>query len=221
MARTKTREGTKASGRPSARQSILEAAVKMFEREGYQAASIDSIADAAAVSRRTIYHHFETKNDILVAATLEQAHLFLEELKRAVAPSDDFPAFVVDCLCFVIREAPRSRFFMLQMSRGVGAESATIYFNHADLMAEWVDYFREPYIVGLRNGQINPAIELRELLSWFGRIATSFLQYPVSGDGDHDLRATLDVFVGGALRYHARGRVNASAARPDREEDQS
>jgi AcrR family transcriptional regulator len=210
MGKAKAREGRKTSRRPSSRQAILEAAVKVFEREGYQAASIDLIADAAGVSRRTIYHHFETKNDILVAATLEQAHLFLEGLKGAVASSGDFPAFVVDCLCFVIRESPRSRFFMLQMARGVGTESATIYFNQPTLVAEWIDYFREPYIAALRKGQLNPAVELRDLLQWFGRIATSFLQYPPSGASDEDLRATLDVFVGGALRFDARGPRRAS-----------
>lgn len=192
-----------ARGRTSSRHAILEAAVSVFERDGYQSTSIDDIAEAAGVSRRTVYHHFKAKNDILVAATLEQAHLFLEELKRTVPPLDDFPSFVVESLCFVIRNAPASRFFMLQMARGVGMESATIYFKDKALMGEWMDHFREPYIEALRRGQINPAIELRELLTWFGRIATSFLQYPASGEGEP--RAMLETFVAGALRYRAPG----------------
>jgi AcrR family transcriptional regulator len=191
-------------GRTSTRHAILEAAVTLFERDGYQAASIDSIASAAGVSRRTVYHHFKTKNDILVAATLEQATLFLDQLEGAVAPSHDFPAFVLDCLCFVIREAPRSRFFMLQMARGVASESASIYFNHPALITAWLDYCREPYITALRKGQLNPAIELPGLLNWFGRVATSFLQYPTS-EAEGSLRATLDIFVGGALRASAPG----------------
>lgn len=176
----------------------------VFDREGFQAASIDAIADAAGVSRRTIYNHFKTKNDILVAATLEQAHLFLEGLRKAVPHSADFPTFVVDCLAFVIREAPRSRFFTLHMAHGVATESATVYFTHPRLMHEWLDHFREPYITALRKGQINPDIELVPLLNWFGRIATSFLQVPASPEVERDLRATLEVFVGGALRYRAR-----------------
>lgn len=204
MARGNRSTGTEVTSRGSARRPILEAAVSVFERDGYQGASIDDIADVAGVSRRTVYHHFKTKNDILVAATLEQAHLFLVDLRRTVSPEDDFPEFVVSCLCFVIQKAPTSRFFMLQMARGVATESATIYFNHPTLMAEWMDHFREPYIKALRNAQINPAIELHELLMWFGRVATSFLQYPSPADGEHDLRTTLDIFVGGALRHGSR-----------------
>jgi AcrR family transcriptional regulator len=200
MGRAKTLGPTDPVERPSARHSIIEAAVTVFARDGYQAASIDSLASAAGVSRRTVYHHFATKNEILVAATLEQATLFLDTLAKTVAPSDDFPTFVLDSLCFVIREAPHSRFFMLQMSRGVATESASIYFNHPALMAAWVDHFRESYISALRKGQINPAIDLHGLLNWFGRIATSFLQYPPSEEGEANLRQTLDVFVGGALR---------------------
>lgn len=206
MARAKRSDGIEAPGRTPARQLILEAAVEAFEREGFQAASVDAIADAAGVARRTVYHHFKTKNDILVEATLEQAHLFLADLKQSVRPGDDFPSFVVDSLVHVVRKSPTSRFFMLQMSRGVAVESATIYFNHPALIAEWLEHFREPYIDALRRGQINPAIELPELLKWFGRVATSFLQYPAGGTSKKELRATLELFVGGALRYRATGR---------------
>ncbi len=195
-----SRDVARAPARGSAHRAILEAAVAVFEREGYQAASIDTIAEAAGVARRTVYHHFKTKNDILVAATLEQARLFLAELRATVEPSDDFTDFVLDCLCFVIARAPSSKFFMLQMARGVAIESATIYFNHPALMSEWLEHFREPYIEALRKGRINPAIELHALLRWFGRIATSFLQYPAPGEGEQALRETLEVFVGGALR---------------------
>jgi AcrR family transcriptional regulator len=193
-----------ATGRASSRGKILEAAVQVFEREGFQAASIDDIAAAAGVSRRTVYHHFETKNAILVAATLEQAHLFLEQLKEAIRPGDDFATFVVESLCFVIRESPRSRLFMLQMARGVGTESANVYFTEPSVLSGWLAYFQEPYVEALRKGQVNPEVTLRELLPWFGRLATSFLQFPAR-DGDA-VRKTLEVFVGGALRFGARGR---------------
>lgn len=195
------RQAVSTAGRSSARHQILDAAVVVFEREGYQAASIDAIAEAAGVSRRTIYHHFKTKNDILVGASLEQAQLFLEELKAAMSGQDDFPVFIVDCLCFVIQRSPTSRFFMLQMAKGVAMESATIYFNHPDLMRGWLDYFREPYILALRKGQINPAIELEALINWFGRVATSFLQYPLDNKSPDALRHTLDIFVGSTLRF--------------------
>lgn len=202
---TKSGTGSTArSRRRPAREAILEAAVRLFERDGFQAASIDAIADAAGVSRRTVYHHFETKNEILVAATLEQAHLFLEELRTTVPPSDDFPGFVIDSLCFVIERSPGSRFFMLQMAKGGAHESASVYFQDPRLAGEWLAHFREPYIRALRLGRINPAIELPELLAWFGRIATSFLQHPEAPGRDRNLRATLDLFFGSALRSPSR-----------------
>lgn len=169
----------------------------MFEQSGYQAASIDDIAEAAGVARRTIYHHFKTKHDILVAASLEQAHLFLQELKQAVQPGEDFPAFIIDCLCHVIEKAPASKFFMLQSARGAAIESASVYFSHPALSREWMDFLRGPYDEARRRHQINPALTLEAVANWFGRIATSFLQYPLRGD----LRQVLTVFVGGGLRF--------------------
>jgi AcrR family transcriptional regulator len=52
---------------------ILDAAYKLFRRRGYTRVSIDEIAAAAAVTKRTLYYHFESK-DSLLAAVLEAQH---------------------------------------------------------------------------------------------------------------------------------------------------
>src|SRR5262245_56107222 len=45
------------------RQRIRHAAVELFERRGVDSVTVDEIADAAGVSRRTFFHHFATKED--------------------------------------------------------------------------------------------------------------------------------------------------------------
>jgi AcrR family transcriptional regulator len=57
-------------GRPSKRDAILTAAVRVFGRSGYARASVDAIAAEAGVSTRTIYQHFEGKEQ-LFTVTLE------------------------------------------------------------------------------------------------------------------------------------------------------
>jgi len=49
---------------------ILEAAAKLFYREGVRAVSVDAIAEKAGVTKRTLYYHFRSKDD-LIAAYLE------------------------------------------------------------------------------------------------------------------------------------------------------
>lgn len=59
-------------GKPdlSTRERILEAAGKLFYAEGIHAVSMDGIAGAAGVTKRTVYYHFCSKDD-LIAAWLE------------------------------------------------------------------------------------------------------------------------------------------------------
>jgi AcrR family transcriptional regulator len=55
------------------RQRILDAAYKLFRQKGYTRVSMDEIAAATAVTKRTLYYHFESK-DTLLASMLEAQH---------------------------------------------------------------------------------------------------------------------------------------------------
>ncbi|MFC3110793.1 TetR/AcrR family transcriptional regulator [Undibacterium arcticum] len=53
------------------REAILQAAITEFRSHGFEATSMDKIAASAAVSKRTVYNHFPSKDD-LFAAILQQ-----------------------------------------------------------------------------------------------------------------------------------------------------
>lgn len=55
------------------RQRILDAAYALFRRRGYSRVSMDEIAAATTVTKRTLYYHFTSK-DTLLAAVLESQH---------------------------------------------------------------------------------------------------------------------------------------------------
>ena len=46
------------------REAILSAAVEEFRTAGYEATSMDRIAAAAGVSKRTVYNHFPSKDEL-------------------------------------------------------------------------------------------------------------------------------------------------------------
>lgn len=49
------------------RKSILEGAIKVFTKNGFDASSMDHIAEVANVSKRTIYNHFSSKEILFQA----------------------------------------------------------------------------------------------------------------------------------------------------------
>ncbi len=60
---------------PTTRSRILSAAYELFYKEGFARVSMDAIAEAGGVTKRTLYYHFESK-DALAAAVLDHQHLY-------------------------------------------------------------------------------------------------------------------------------------------------
>lgn len=69
------------------RGQILDAAASAFAEEGYDAASMDRIAERAGASKRTVYNHFESK-EVLFAAVAERLFRQLQQMKQVVWDPD-------------------------------------------------------------------------------------------------------------------------------------
>lgn len=55
------------------RRRILDAAYVLFRRKGFTRVNVDEIAAAAQITKRTLYSHFRSKDELL-AAVLESQH---------------------------------------------------------------------------------------------------------------------------------------------------
>jgi AcrR family transcriptional regulator len=60
-------EGLREQKRIQTLQRISEVGLKLFVAKGYEATTLDEIAAAAGISRRTFFYYFDSKEDILVA----------------------------------------------------------------------------------------------------------------------------------------------------------
>src|SRR3954454_4238710 len=61
----------RAEGRES-RDELLDAALRVFARRGYQQAGVDEIADSAGYSKGALYWHFSGKDELLVTLLEER-----------------------------------------------------------------------------------------------------------------------------------------------------
>ncbi|MSX02275.1 MAG: TetR family transcriptional regulator [Actinobacteria bacterium] len=67
------------------RRLILDAAVRVFAREGFHGCRVADIADEAGVAYGLVYHYFRSKDEILDTLFLERWGLMLEEIARVDA----------------------------------------------------------------------------------------------------------------------------------------
>ena len=61
-----TRPDRRAQNRDRTRQALAEAAIELFATQGYGATTVEQIANLAAVSPRTFFRHFDSKEDVLL-----------------------------------------------------------------------------------------------------------------------------------------------------------
>ncbi|WP_131741573.1 TetR/AcrR family transcriptional regulator [Actinomadura roseirufa] len=80
-------------GRLDKREAILDAALRVFSREGYERASIDMIAAEAGVAKPTIYNHLGGKENLFREIMLGAAR---DTGAKLLAALETFPADAAD-----------------------------------------------------------------------------------------------------------------------------
>ena len=72
----------RAKGAPDRRRAILDAAVKVFARQGFHACRVSDIADEAGVAYGLLYHYFPSKDDVLSTLFLERWGVMLQTIRE-------------------------------------------------------------------------------------------------------------------------------------------
>ncbi len=65
---------------------ILDAAYALFYRRGFQRTSLDDIAAKAGVTKRTLYYHVRSKDELAGAMLAHQHEFVLEQVTRWIGP---------------------------------------------------------------------------------------------------------------------------------------
>jgi AcrR family transcriptional regulator len=60
-------DGLRARKRQQTRQRLTDVAMKLFLAHGFEATTLDDIAAAANISRRSFFHYFASKEDVVLA----------------------------------------------------------------------------------------------------------------------------------------------------------
>ncbi|HKZ15034.1 MAG TPA: mycofactocin system transcriptional regulator [Solirubrobacterales bacterium] len=131
-------------GRPpsTTREEIETVALALFAERGFEATTVDDVAAAIGVGRRTLFRYFESKNDIawgdfdwvmerLRTALDEGAELpLMEALRLGVVESNSYPADQLPGL--------RIRMTLITRTPALQAHSALRYAEWRGVVADWV-----------------------------------------------------------------------------------
>lgn len=73
----------------STADSITEAALRLFYRQGFHASGVEQLSQVAGVTKKTLYRHFPSKEHLVEAALRRRDDEFLAKMKGAMEPTFD------------------------------------------------------------------------------------------------------------------------------------
>ena len=193
--------GLRERHRERTRAELEEAALRLFDERGYDAVTVEDIAAAADVSRRTFFRYFPGKEDVFFGDQKERA----EQLRQALAacPRQEPPLSALRHAVLVMTaDIELDREQLLRRAR-IMAATPSLYARSqvqqrsgeqfvAELMAEWLG--------------VDPAVDLRPGIVAAASLATIRVAFNawLAGGGEGDLPGmvakALDLLDGG-LRH--------------------
>ena len=187
--------------RARTRQALVDAAVELFERKGYEATTVADIAAAAEIGTRTFFSYFASKEELLfpesdrrVQVAIEAiagrapgeqpADVLLRALREAGAESDDMTGPLAALRTRLIQQVPVLRGRSLQ--RQMDSQREIARHLHAAYPQE-LDTVSAAALVGAFVGAVNGAL-------------VALLEEPGRGDDPAAVRVALQRATDVALK---------------------
>jgi AcrR family transcriptional regulator len=103
------RPGRRERKKRRTREALVEAAFELFREKGFEATTVEEIADAVDVSSRTFFRYFASKEDVVLTFQDEQFAALLDAL-AAQPPGDPVMSALRDASVGVLRACEDGRY---------------------------------------------------------------------------------------------------------------
>jgi TetR/AcrR family acrAB operon transcriptional repressor len=199
----KTREEAKIT-----RQKLLEAALAVFSRNGYDATRLEDIAAEAGVTRGAIYHHFGSKPELYTTLTGEMWERVMPVLEQAMteggSPVDILRRSFIRKMSFVEEDdAFRAINELIMFKTAVIPELEDGMRMKRDGVRQAVNIIAGHVTEGIEQGLIRPSVNARDMaLAYYALqdgLMALWLIDPALFSLKEQAAAAVDMFLKGIL----------------------
>ena len=131
----------------STRDSLIVGATELFAEKGFAAAGVDEIGSAVGIAGPSIYGHFSSKQELLVASMQRGADLLLSETEQVLdTPSParvKLGALVDSYVSILNRDRFIIRVLLSEMNELPDQEREVARRQQRQYIATWVDLYRQ------------------------------------------------------------------------------
>jgi AcrR family transcriptional regulator len=206
------------------RRLILDAAVRVFARQGFHACRVSDIAEEAGVAYGLVYHYFASKDEVLDTLFLERWNVMLEVIREVDCrpiPAREKLEGIVSFIVESYRHDPDlMKVIIVDVTRAANSFGQT----HLDEIRKAYDLIAEIVTKAQAEGSFKPEIDASfAAMAFYGaieQVLTGWIFGLLPQGGEHFERAkslVLETVCGGLEvrgAGEARRRILAGAGRP-------
>jgi TetR/AcrR family transcriptional repressor of nem operon len=156
--------------RTSLREQIIDAAMETLHKKGFNNSSVQDIADAAHAPKGSFYNHFESKEQIAVAALdryWERVQAALSVLDdKTIPPRERISRYFRRLDSVAAKDGFRRGCMIGNMSAEVADQSALARKRLAGLLSSWTDAIESCVKEAQADGSIRQDLGAREIAAF-------------------------------------------------------
>ncbi len=187
------------------RGEILQAARKVFSRQGYRSTTVDEIAEEAGIAKGTLYLYFKAKEEIYLTALTQDCRRLSEETARRVAQAPNLLAKLSEYASVRLEHSERNtefvRIFFSEFSNL--ASPARVNQEFQTFIQENINLLRCAIREGISNQEIRD-VEVDRAAFAINDLTRSAIERRISsaekGPVEDDLKFLLDLVWRGLVR---------------------
>jgi AcrR family transcriptional regulator len=173
------------------RSLLARTALELFADQGYDETTVDEVAAAAGVSRRTLFNYFDSKEDLALSGLSEQGDLIAARFAERPATEDVWESLRAAFQVLEEIEAPVERRLEV-ITLLFGSESLRA--GHAEKQARWRDLLAPLIEPRLRMSE-HRALEARAIAATAITCVQAAYEEWVNLAGQADLFSLYDIAV--------------------------
>ena len=162
----------------STRERYLGAAEACYARFGLAKTTVEDVAQAAGVSRATVYREFRNRDELLLAVVEREAGRVAVEAELHLRRFDDVGSWIVEGMLFCLSEIPRHPVLAMLLTPEDVGRTSRLVLTSEQLLVIGADMLRPIFEPAHRAGLLRKSVELEALMEWVLRVLMSYLTVP-------------------------------------------
>jgi TetR/AcrR family transcriptional regulator, cholesterol catabolism regulator len=152
---------------------ILRAAAEVFHEKGYDAATLQDIADRVGILKGSIYYYIKTKGDLLDSLLIEVHKEGVAMIReRAATPGtifDKLEAMIRGHVDYMCRHRAKAAVYLHEL-RALDALHRDSLFSAHDFRDEFLSLIQQGQREGLILAELEPKLTAQAMLAWINSL---------------------------------------------------